>query len=352
MAASKPNGAQRPVFALLRWVDRVWYGPLALVALLLMPLALVFALLGSVRRTLYRSGITKSVRLAVPVVVVGNLTVGGAGKTPLTLYLAQQLVARGWRPGIVSRGYHGSSVAPLAVTPQTHPALCGDEPLLLARSSDAPVFVCPNRAAAGQVLLAAHPDVNVILCDDGLQHYRLARDIELCVVDAARGFGNRLLMPSGPLREPLYRLAEVDAVIMNGAGSAPEHPQVFRMQLEPGQLYKLDGTPERGALAVLGELRLAALCGIGNPARFFATLRGLGLSFTECPFPDHHAFALADLPDADLILVTEKDAVKIAALPDLGAVGDKIRVLPVSARLEPDLADWLIGKLNHGRQTT
>ena len=352
MAASKSNGAQRPVFTLANWANRVWYGDARVASILLWPLSGLFAVIGVIRRVAYRAGWMASQRLPVPVVVVGNLTVGGAGKTPLTLYLAQQLAARGWRPGIVSRGYHGSAEGAMAVTAQTDPALSGDEPLLLARACSAPVYVCRNRAHAGQALLAAHPDVNVILCDDGLQHYRLARDIELCVIDGARGLGNRRLLPAGPLREPVTRLRQVDAVIVNGESRTAQHRAQFQMRLQPGAFYRLDGSAETEDLAHWQGLRLAAVCGIANPQRFFNTLHDLGLSCAQFAFPDHHAFTRADLPEADLILLTEKDAVKIAALPDLGAVGAKIRVLPVAAKLEPDLTDWLIGKLNHGRQTT
>ncbi|SFN52633.1 lipid-A-disaccharide kinase [Formivibrio citricus] len=331
----------------MRWIERTWYRPLSLPALLLLPLAGLFALIAMLRRGLYRCGVLKVQHLPVPVVVVGNLTAGGAGKTPLTLHLAQQLAARGWHPGIVSRGYGGKSVTPLAVDAQTDPALCGDEPLLLARASGVPVFVCPDRFAAGQALLMALPDTDVILCDDGLQHYRLARDIELCVVDGARGFGNRLPLPAGPLREPVSRLDSADAVVVNGDGDMLRHERAFRMKLEAGRFYRL-ADRQVCEQAELSGKTLAAVCGIGNPARFFATLRELGLNFSEHPFPDHHAFAAGDLPDADLILVTEKDAVKLAALPGLGALGDKIRVLPVRARLEPDLAGWLEERIRHG----
>lgn len=332
----------------MRLIERIWYSPLSWPAALLLPFSLLFGAISTLRRVLFRAGILRAHTLPVPVVVIGNLTAGGAGKTPLTLHLAQQLVKRGWKPGIISRGYRGAAEVPLEVTSQADPALCGDEPLLLARSGCAPVFVCPDRAAAGQALLAAHPEVDVILCDDGLQHYRLARDIELCVVDGARGFGNGQLQPAGPLREPVSRLKRVDAVVMNGPGAMPVHPHPFRMTLVPGGFYWLDGAP--CPVDELAGKRLAAVCGIGNPARFFATLRGLGLEFAEHPFPDHHAFAIEDLPEAELILVTEKDAVKLAALPGLGALGAKIRVLPVCARLEPDLIDWLEGRLRDGRQ--
>lgn len=335
----------------MRSIEKIWYSRFSWQAALLLPLASLFALVAAVRRNLFHAGVFRSNHLPVPVVVVGNLTAGGAGKTPLTLYLAQALALRGKRPGIISRGYRGSVVAPLHVTADTDPAICGDEPLLLARNAGVPVFVCPDRSAAGRALLAAYPDVDVLLCDDGLQHYRLARDIELCVVDGARGFGNALPIPAGPLREPVSRLRGVDAVVLNGAGEMPLHAKGFRMQLEPGRFHALRDARQTFGANDLAGCKLAAVCGIGNPARFFASLNALGLVFDAYPFPDHHHFAASDLPEADLILVTEKDAVKLAALPELGALGDKIRVLPVAARLEPDLADWLIGKLNHGRQT-
>ncbi|MDR3413294.1 MAG: tetraacyldisaccharide 4'-kinase [Formivibrio sp.] len=334
----------------MRSIEQIWYSPFSWQSAVLLPLAGLFALIAAGRRGLYRAGIFKSNRLSVPVVVVGNLTAGGAGKTPLTLSLARQLVERGWRPGIISRGYRGSAVDPLEVTQHTDPARCGDEPLLLA-CAGVPVFVCPDRAAAGRALLTAHPEVDVLLCDDGLQHYRLARDIELCVIDGVRGFGNGLPIPAGPLREPVARLAAVDAVVLNGVGAMVPHEHMFHMTLQPGLFYSLHDAGKTMNASELGGFNLAAVCGIGNPARFFATLRSLGLSFKEYPFPDHHDFSVADLPEADLVMVTEKDAVKLAALPGLGARGDKIRVLPVSARLEPDLTDWLIGKLKHGRQT-
>lgn len=315
-----------------------------------MPLAILFSWASLARRGLYRFGLLRSVHLPVPVVVVGNLTAGGAGKTPLTLYLAQQLKVRGLRPGIVSRGYRGKAIMPLSVNSQSDPALCGDEPLLLARTAGVPVFVCPDRVAAGLALLAAEPEVDVILCDDGLQHYRLARDIEVCVVDGARGFGNHCLLPAGPLREPTSRLSSVDAVVINGDGDAPRHDHLFRMKLAPGHFYRLVDK-QVYASEDFAAKRLAAVCGIGNPARFFATLRELGLTCREYPFPDHHSFVLSDLPEADLILVTEKDAVKLAALPGLGSLSDKILVLPVFARLEPDLASWLEERIRNGCKT-
>ncbi|NHQ86609.1 tetraacyldisaccharide 4'-kinase [Iodobacter sp. HSC-16F04] len=321
-------------------IDRIWYTSRHPLSYLLRPLAWIFAGLGTLRRALFRVGFKQSIRLPVPVIVVGNITAGGTGKTPLTLYLARQLQSLGYRPGIVSRGYGGKAQQPLCVSGGSDPLICGDEPILLARSG-VPVYVFSDRAAAGQALLSACPDVDVLLCDDGLQHYRLQRDIELCVVDGERGFGNGALIPAGPLREPVSRLKKLDAVIVNGRNDSISHPCLFQMSLQPGVLY----SPVYAPRHAWQGLRVAAVCGIGNPARFFNTLKTLGLVFSEHAFADHHAFVAADLPDADIIVVTEKDAVKLAVLADV-----RIWVLPVIAELTPDLAGWLgteIARLKH-----
>jgi tetraacyldisaccharide 4'-kinase len=335
--------------ALADLLTRHWYRPAMLVPALLLPFSLLFALIGAIRRELFRKHILRSQSLPVPVVVVGNLTAGGAGKTPLTIALAQSLSAKGWKVGIISRGYGGQNLSPRSVEIDSDPAQSGDEPILLRRATGMPVFVCRDRYAAGAALLEQHPDVNLLLCDDGLQHYRLARDLELCVIDGARGLGNRLLLPSGPLREPVYRLDRVDALVMNGQGHAPEHAHIFQMQLQAGEFYRLCA-PEQHCLASdLHGQKITALCGIGNPQRFFKTLRDLGLAFTEQAMPDHHVFSAADLPTEGLIVVTEKDAVKLAHLPECRG-NDRIRVLPVSATICPDLAGWITERLNHGRQ--
>ncbi len=187
------------------------------------PLTLLYAGISALRRRLYRWRVFSSARLPVTTVVVGNLSVGGSGKTPLTLFLAQQLLRHGYRPGIISRGYGGIATIPTAVHPYSNPTDVGDEPVLMAQGSGVPVFVARKRADAGKALLQAHPEVNVLLCDDGLQHYALQRDIELCVIDAARGLGNGWLLPSGPLRESRARLADVGAVVVNGGTAADWH---------------------------------------------------------------------------------------------------------------------------------
>ncbi|HSG21883.1 MAG TPA: tetraacyldisaccharide 4'-kinase [Azonexus sp.] len=309
---------------------------------LFLPLSWLFSVLAWLNRRNTTAG-----RLPVPVIVIGNITVGGAGKTPLTIWLARQLRERGWCPGIVSRGYGGSNATPLPVSPDSLPADVGDEPILLARRTAAPVWVGRQRVAAGQALLAAHPEVNVILCDDGLQHYRLARDIELAVFDG-RGAGNGWRLPLGPLREPLSRLAAVDAVICNGLPDRRIPPAVlqFDMHLQATDFYRLDEPQQAAAAASFKGCKLYALAGIGDPGRFFRTLEGLGLSFEAHPFPDHHAYSATDLAFAKdgILLMTEKDAVKCA-----GLTAGETWVLPVEAELSPALIDLILEKLR-GRQ--
>ena len=328
-----------------RWLQRQWFEQRRLTPALWLfaPLAALYAALSWLNRRLAKPG-----RLPVPVVVVGNITVGGAGKTPLTLWLAEQLRARGWKPGVVSRGYGRSGDEVRAVRTDSRPEHVGDEPLLIARRSGIPVWVGRSRAVAGEALLAAHPEVDIVLCDDGLQHYALARDVELAVFDA-RGIGNGWRLPAGPLREPLSRLSSVDAVVANGLpGRAfPVPVPRFDMSLRTGSFYRL-GDPAQTCNADSLRMRgkLHALAGIGNPQRFFATLAGLGLECEAHPFPDHHRYTQSDLAFAEggVLLMTEKDAVKCANLK-LGEAW----VLPVEAELSPALIDHIVEKLR-GRQ--
>jgi tetraacyldisaccharide 4'-kinase len=325
-----------------RWLQHQWFTQRRprLALWFLLPLAALFFLLSRLQR-----GLTKPQRLPVPVVVVGNITVGGTGKTPLTLWLAERLRAAGPRPGIVSRGYGGSAVTPSPVGRDDSPAEVGDEPLLLARRSGVPVWVGRDRVAAGRALLAAHPEVDLLLCDDGLQHHRLGRDVELAVFDE-RGAGNGWLLPAGPLREPLARLRTVDAVICNGAADPrlPADVRRFAMRLQAGVFYRLGQPEQTCALAQLAGRRLHALAGIGDPARFFRTLEVLDLTFSRHPFPDHHAYTAADLAFAaaadSVLLMTEKDAVKCARL----TVGETW-VLPVEAELPPALVELILEKI-------
>lgn len=316
-----------------------------LLACLLLPLGLAFAVLVTLRRRLYGLGLLPRERLPVPVVVVGNIIAGGAGKTPLTLYLAQRLRELGRHPGIVSRGYGGAGRVSEVCVDST-PAMVGDEPLLMKRRFGGPVFVGRCRAEAARALLAAHPDCDLILCDDGLQHYALARDVEIAVLDR-RGLMNGWPLPAGPLREPPARLEEVHALVTQGLETWPEsNVPRFAMSLEGGRFVRLDDPALHCESSKLAGLRLHAVAGIGEPRRFFDHLEALGLSFTPHAFPDHHPYTLSDLDfGGDGILTTEKDAVKFPASLPL-----PVWVLPVEARLEPDPAPWVLELLekSHG----
>ena len=312
-------------------VQRTWQGNSAL-TLLLLPLSGLFALLVAARRWLYRAGILHSQRLPVPVVVIGNITVGGSGKTPLCLWLALRLARLGWHPGIVSRGYASALPAD-----QTREVLAdstadevGDEPLLLKRRSGLPVFVGRDRVAAARALLAVHPECNLLLSDDGLQHYRLARDVEIAVLDE-RGLMNGWPLPAGPLREPATRLMGVDALVLNGAAIPPDGAvATFRMSLAGATFFSLADPGRSCGAPELQAQRLAAIAGTGVPQRFFDQLSALGLQFSAHVFPDHHRYVAADLAGigGDALLMTEKDAVKCA-----GLTRRPVWVLPVSAQL-------------------
>lgn len=310
-----------------RWHDGHWlFRPL-------LPLGWLFRRIAAARRAAYLGGRRQAWRAPVPVIVVGNISAGGTGKTPLTLALVEQLRAAGWQPGIVSRGYGGKTDYPCRVMPDASPAAVGDEPLLLARRAGVPVVVDPLRARGVRKLLADTP-CNLVICDDGLQHYALARDIEIAVIDGRRGLGSGLPLPAGPLREPVERLAEVDFCVINGDDATGvgatlrrlgREPQ--RMLLEPGEWQALGAG---GTRPVSGPVH--AVAGIGHPPRFFDQLAAQGYEVVPHPFPDHHAYRAADLvfrPALPLVM-TEKDAVKCA-----GIAPDNSWYVPVRASL-PD----------------
>jgi tetraacyldisaccharide 4'-kinase len=257
---------------------------------------------------LYRIGLLRSVSLDVPVIVVGNITVGGTGKTPLVIWLAEKLQHWGFKPGIVTRGYGGCSEQwPIEVKQDTPATQAGDEAVLLQRRSGCPVYAGPDRPAAARQLLIDH-QCDLIIADDGLQHYALSRDLEIAVIDGERRFGNGLCLPAGPLRERQGRLTETDLVIVNGATKAGE----YGMRLKAVGAVALDHRGESKVLSGFSAERLHAVAGIGHPDRFFNMLEGLGLHFERHPFPDHHAFSRDDLQpfSNQTVLMTEKDAVK------------------------------------------
>lgn len=289
--------------------------------------------------------------------IVGNITVGGSGKTPLVLHLALRLRALGRSPGIISRGYRGERAGVAEVTPGSDPAMAGDEPLLLAQRADCPVFVGRDRPAAARALLAAHPGCDLILVDDGLQHYRLRRDFEIAVFDE-RGVMNGWCLPAGPLREPVARLAQVDAVVLNGravicprsgipvtqSASAPTLGRpVFAMRMLGERFHRNNDPLVTCGPAELAGKKLHAVAGIGSPQRFFDRLCEMGLVFAGHSFADHHDYCADDLAfTGDAILTTEKDAVKLARL----SLPLPVWVLAVTAETSPDLAAFVLEKLN------
>jgi len=328
----------------MQWLEQHWYRTTPL-HLILLPVSFIFHIVAATRRALYRSGILTSVKLPAPIIVVGNITVGGSGKTPLTLWLAQQLIDSGWHPGIISRGYGGTTKSPLAVHASSSHDEAGDEAVLMAQRKLCPVWVGRDRVGAARALLQTHPECDIVLSDDGLQHYRLQRDFEIVVVDGLRRFGNGFLLPAGPLREPLSRLTQVDAVVIHGGvASKGQHS----MQLYGENFYNLLNPNVVAHAADFVGQRLHAIAGIGHPQRFFTHLNQLGLKVQAHPFPDHHRFTPADLDyaDADAILMTEKDAVKCTTFAN-----EKCWVLRVDAQLDSLLTQQILKKVTpDGRQ--
>jgi tetraacyldisaccharide 4'-kinase len=326
-------------------LQRHWYRITPL-HLLLLPVSLLFQFLVATRRLLFRSGLLSSVKLPVPVIIVGNITVGGTGKTPLTLWLAGQLLADGWHPGIISRGFGGSGSKPQVVQAGSDPASVGDEPVLMAQRLLCPVWVGRDRPAAAHALLSAHPECDVIISDDGLQHYRLQRDVEIVVVDGLRRFGNGFLLPAGPLRETLSRLREVDAVVINGGTGEPGGSMAaageYLMQLEGVHFYNLLNPEITATAADFQGQSVHAIAGIGHPERFFSHLNKLGLTVQTHPYPDHHRYSAADIAynDANALFMTEKDAVKCIAFAD-----EKCWVLRVDANIDPALTQLILKKI-------
>ena len=275
--------------------------------LLLLPLSICYGLIISIRALLYKLGVFRVRHWNVPILVVGNLTVGGSGKTPLVIELARGLRARGWRPGVVSRGYGGISKGPTTVTAATDPFLVGDEPVLIAREAQVPVVVARKRAKAVDRLLQ-ETEVNLVIADDGLQHLALGRVVEIAVIDGVTGHGNGLLLPAGPLREPLRRLERVDIRVRRGG--QPEEGE-YPMSINPSLARNLVSGQEVELVEFSG-VPLVAVAGIHQPERFFSTLRNLGLEIQEKGFSDHHAFQASDIPQTSErpVLMTAKDAVK------------------------------------------
>ena len=307
------------------WETRNW------LSILLLPLAALYCLAAGLRAAAYRAGMLVSRSLPVPVIVVGNISVGGTGKTPLVVWLGRYLRSHGRRPGILTRGYGGGARDwPQEVRPGSDPRDLGDEPVLLARRSGCPVVAGPDRLEGARVLLDRH-GCDLIICDDGLQHYALNRDIEIAVVDGDRRLGNGFCLPAGPLRERGSRLAQVDLVVVNGSAGERE----MGMELRADRAVRLADQFNVQPLTEFRGQEVAALAGIGNPGRFFRMLRRFGLTIREYPFPDHHPFRPEDLaPFGDMaVLMTEKDAVKCE-----GFAGPRCWYVPVDAEPAPAFA--------------
>jgi len=327
------------------WLQKQWF-KFTFWHILLMPLSWIFGIVTTVRKWLYKNGWLKSVRLSVPVIVIGNINVGGTGKTPLVIWLAEQLQLAGYKPGIISRGYGGNAKQVTEVMAFSNPFEVGDEPVLIAARTSCPVFVSANRVEAGQTLLATYPTCNIIISDDGLQHYRLQRDVEIVVYDSAKGFGNGALLPAGPLRESKNRLKTVDAVVSNGSVVNNElllAVKPIEMQLESTAFYNALDNRIKSDVQTFLHQKVLAIAGIGNPGRFFNQLRLLGLDFQSRAYSDHHAFKVEDFEgvEADIVVMTEKDAVKCRSF-----ARPNFWVLPVNAVIKNDLLAIILNKLN------
>ncbi|BAZ94197.1 tetraacyldisaccharide 4'-kinase [Thiohalobacter thiocyanaticus] len=315
--------------------NRLWYEghPLALA---LTPLALLYCAAVWLRRQVYRLGLRRVHRMGVPVIVVGNITAGGTGKTPLIAWLAARLREQGYRPGIIARGYGGRARHwPQQVRPDSDPRTVGDEPVLLARRTGCPMAVGPDRVAAARALLQ-HSDCDILISDDGLQHYALARDIEIAVVDGDRRYGNGLCLPAGPLREPRSRLQEVDLIVCHGTPGRGE----FGMHYVAGQLINVHDHEQRLDPDQLRGRQVDAVAGIGHPERFYRLLERQGLNCRkQRSFRDHHAYSETDFDFADAhtpVVMTEKDAVKCERL-----ARDNLWYLPIQAELDPRMESRL-----------
>ncbi|MDH3589413.1 MAG: tetraacyldisaccharide 4'-kinase [Gammaproteobacteria bacterium] len=322
------------------WLLEVWYGR-SRSGWWLAPLGKLTHAVSTLRRWLYIHGWLPSTAVAVPVMVVGNITAGGTGKTPLVIWLVDQLAAAGLRVGVLTRGYRGTSDHwPVSVTRDTDPRLAGDEAVLIAGRTDAVVVAGPDRVAGARQLVDS--GVQVIVCDDGLQHYRLRRDAEVAVIDAERGLGNGRFIPAGPLRESPARFASVTATVVNGGDGAPkEWMDAQPMQVTGDKIVALRGSHVRPLSGLAGQ-RVHAVAGIGNPERFFALLESSRIQIIRHVFPDHASYSATDLQFGDQlpVLMTEKDAVKCVAFAT-----ELMWSVPVDAAFTDSAAAGLCGQI-------
>ncbi|HBE92790.1 MAG TPA: tetraacyldisaccharide 4'-kinase [Gammaproteobacteria bacterium] len=320
------------------WIQAQWQKR-GLFALLMLPLAGLYCLVMALRRRAYGTGLIKSFPIDCPVIVVGNVSVGGTGKTPLVMWLVQNLVDAGYRPGVISRGYGGSATdLPMMLADDTPASVAGDEPVMIFRKTGRPVVIAPDRIAAADMLLS-DTDCNVIVSDDGLQHLRLQRDIEIAVITSDRIAGNGWCLPAGPLREPSSVLDDIDITVTRAKQSGRTN---WQLKLKEDDCVNVASPGERRALESFSGSTIHAVAGIGNPDDFFASLRAAGLDIIEHRFPDHHAYKAADLEFSDdlAVIMTEKDAVKCLsfASPDWWS-------LTVSVVVDEGILNNIVNKL-------
>ncbi len=324
-------------------IEKIWYGQSPW-RYLLLPFSALFCLLSTLKRWTYRLGLIKPQKVKVPVIVIGNISVGGTGKTPLVAWMVDHLRSQGYKPAIISRGYGGKAKKwPQQVRSDSDPQMVGDETVLLARRCGCSVAAAPQRISAARALLK-YADCDIIISDDGLQHYDMHRDLEIAVVDGARRFGNGHCLPAGPLREPVSRLNSVDMVVINGVAGRNE----FSMKLKGDRVTRIDKPHIVQPLKALAGCRVHGVAGIGNPKRFFDQLRASGLEVIEHPMPDHHPYDVSDIQFSDdlPVIMTEKDAVKCQ-----GFVNEHHWVLPVSAELDDVFVhrlNLLLKRINNG----
>lgn len=330
------------------WLIKQWYDNPS-PSLILRLISLLYRLIIRLRLMFYRFGIFKQTRLPVPVIVVGNVTVGGTGKTPLVIYIAQALIALGYRPAVISRGYGRARHTPMRVKKNMSAAQVGDEPLMMSAHLPCPIWVGARRIETAKRLLSATPQVDVILCDDGLQHYALARDIEVLVFDAERGIGNGYLLPAGPLREPVSRIQSADFAVINGKPTKPwgwlKQIAQVQMHFQLGKLAAVNDKVVKQKSKMLSSLKgkkVHVVAGIGNPDRFFKALRAQGLIVQPHAFQDHHDYQVQDFDDMQdaPIIMTEKDAVKCREFHLAQAW-----FVPITASLDAKLIKYLDNRL-------
>ena len=305
-----------------------------------LPLSVIFFLISLIRKYLYRFNFLKSFKLDVPVVIVGNITLGGTGKTPLIIHLAKELKKNGYYPGIISRGYGSKAIGTIEVNQKSNIGEVGDEPILIQKHTHMPVFVSKDRVMAAKALIKKYKKIDVILSDDGIQHYRLKRDVEVLVIDGSRRFGNEYLLPAGPLREPIHKLNDVDAIVCN-------HKKVidgsYLMIYKSKFLVNLK-TKQKIPLNKVRLSNIHAVAGIGNPDRFFNDLKSLGLAFDSSAYQDHYRFTKKDFKtlSGKNIIMTEKDAVKCEKFAQ-----DNFWYLPVDVDIDPKFTNVILKKLKY-----